>query len=66
MILYFSGTGNSRYVAKMMGEELKDEAVSINDRLKTGNREALVSKTPFVVVSPVYKEVHLRQKRKQA
>lgn len=54
MILYFSGTGNSRYVAKMMGEELKDEAVSINDRLKTGNREALVSKTPFVVVSPVY------------
>ena len=54
MILYFSGTGNSRYVAKRMGEELGDEVVSVNERLKNKNREALRSQTPFVVVSPVY------------
>lgn len=54
MILYFSGTGNSRYVAKRMGEELGDEVVSVNERLKNKNRESLRSPTPFVVVSPVY------------
>lgn len=31
MILYFSGTGNSRYVAKRMGEELGDEVVSVTE-----------------------------------
>ena len=48
MILYFSGTGNSRYVAKRMGEELGDEVVSVNERLKNKNRESLRSPTPFM------------------
>lgn len=39
---------------KRMGEELGDEVVSVNERLKNKNREALRSQTPFVVVSPVY------------
>ena len=35
MILYFSGTGNSRYIAKKLGKLLNDEVVSINSYLKS-------------------------------
>ena len=35
MILYFSGTGNSRYIANTLGALLDDEVVSINQYLKT-------------------------------
>lgn len=31
MILYFSGTGNSLYIAKKMAEELNDYIISIAD-----------------------------------
>ncbi len=29
MILYFSGTGNSRYVARKIAKELNDELISL-------------------------------------
>ena len=31
MILYFSGTGNSKYVAKRIADALGDEIVNLND-----------------------------------
>lgn len=34
MVLYFSGSGNSKYVAKVMAKGMCDELVSINDLLK--------------------------------
>ena len=34
MILYFSATGNSEYVAKKLAHLCNDEAVSINTYLK--------------------------------
>lgn len=34
MILYFSGTGNSRYLSEVLNSEIKDEIISINDCLK--------------------------------
>ena len=37
MILYFSGTGNSRYVAQRIAEALGDELLSMNDRIKAGD-----------------------------
>lgn len=54
MILYFSGTGNSRYAAEQIGKILKDTVVSINERMKKGDVTPLYSETPYVVVSPVY------------
>ena len=30
MVLYFSGTGNSQYVAEVIASELGDELISIN------------------------------------
>ena len=31
MILFFSGTGNSRYIARRLAAALGDELVSVND-----------------------------------
>lgn len=54
MILYFSGTGNSRYVAERIVKITEDEVVSINKRLKARDNSALHSSKPYVIVSPVY------------
>lgn len=34
MILYFTGTGNSQYIAKRMKEKTSDDMICINDRIK--------------------------------
>lgn len=54
MVLYFSGTGNSRYVAKKIAEISDDEIISINQRLKDNNYSPVKSGKPLVFVGPVY------------
>lgn len=54
MVFYFSGTGNSRYVAKRIAEISGDEVISINQRIKNGDHSPVNSKRPFVFVGPVY------------
>lgn len=54
MVLYFSGTGNSRYVAKKIAEASGDEIISINQRLKAQDYSTVSSEQPLVFVGPVY------------
>lgn len=55
MVLYFSGTGNSQYVAIRLAKEiLDDEIVSINACLKAGKDVSIGSKRPLVFVVPTY------------
>lgn len=54
MVLYFSGTGNSRYVAKKIAEISGDEVISINQRLKSQDYSTVSSEKPLVFVGPVY------------
>lgn len=54
MILYFSGTGNSEFVAKTMAEALGDELISINNYMKNGIAGDFVSGRPYVLVCPTY------------
>ncbi len=55
MILYFTATGNSRFVAERLAEKLADENIlSINDVVKYGKDKNFFSEKPFVVVAPVY------------
>ena len=54
MVLYFSGTGNSRYAAKQIAKISDDEVISINQRLKENDYSAVPSEKPLVFVGPVY------------
>lgn len=54
MVLYFSGTGNSRYAARKIAEISGDEIISINQRIKEDNYSPVTSQKPLVFVGPVY------------
>lgn len=67
MILYFSASGNSRYIAETTAEMLSDDMVCLNDRIKKQNYQEIHSETPFILVCPIYAwriprivETHLR------
>ena len=54
MVLYFSGTGNSKYVAKRLAGALDDECVNLFDRIKNNDYSEIVSEKPYIIVSPTY------------
>lgn len=54
MVLYFSGTGNSRYAAKRIAELTGDTLISINRRLKEHDDSAVNAEGSLVFVGPVY------------
>ncbi len=54
MVLYFSGTGNSRHAAKRIAQLIDDELFSINDAIKTGDNSPIHSERPLVFVTPTY------------
>lgn len=55
MVLYFSGTGNSQFVAMQIGETIGDnEVVSINHYLRAGKKVTVQSKRPIIFVAPTY------------
>ena len=54
MILYFSGTGNSKYVAQRIADALGDEIVNLNDRIKSGDTSPVETGERLVVVTPTY------------
>ena len=54
MILYFSGTGNSAYTAKRIGQEIQDGTLNLFDKIRNQDHSALSSERPWVVVAPTY------------
>ena len=54
MILYFSGTGNSRYCAQMLADLLEDECKDCFTYLRNGTFATLSSQKPWVFVAPTY------------
>ena len=54
MILYFSGTGNSRYAARRLHAVIGGQLVDLNRRIKEKDYQPLVSRSPFVLVAPTY------------
>lgn len=54
MILYFSGTGNSEYVAKRIGREIGDEVINLFDKIRNKDYSAPKSERPWVIVAPTY------------
>ncbi len=54
MVLYFTGTGNSRYVAEQIAKKLDDELVSVNDIIKCDEVAECDSEKPYVFVAPIH------------
>ena len=60
MVLYFSGTGNSRFAAQQLARQCEDKLVSINRCLRQrildpyNAQYAFESDSPFVIVCPTY------------
>ena len=54
MIVYFSGTGNSRYCAQMLADLLQDECKDVFTYLRNGTWATLTSEKPWVFVAPTY------------
>ena len=54
MIFYFSGTGNSRYVAQQLAALIGDTAQDISAYIRSGTGDSFRDDRPFVFVAPVY------------
>lgn len=54
MILYFTGTGNSRFAAEFIADRTGDRCVSLNEILKNKRALEFSSEKPFVIAAPVY------------
>ena len=54
MILYFTGSGNSKYIADALAKRLYDEVISINKVIKQKEQQRFVSQRPFVIVAPIH------------
>ncbi len=54
MILYYTGTGNSRYAAHRISEALGDELVSMNELIKAGDTSPIEVGERVVIVTPTY------------
>ena len=55
MIFYFSGTGNTKYLAERIGEKLGEPIISIADALKSDKTDFTAEKGKSIgFVSPVY------------
>lgn len=54
MIVYYTGTGNSRFAAEAVQRVLNDECVNAFDYIKNGKKGSFASEKPYVFVCPTY------------
>ena len=54
MIIYFTGTGNSRYCAQQLSRTLGDELMDSFHLIRDGIAAKLLSDRPWVFVCPTY------------
>ncbi len=54
MVIYFSGTGNSKYCAEFIASKLGDEIIDSFSFIKNGIAGEFISDKPYVFVAPTY------------
>ena len=54
MVLYFTGTGNSRYLARRIAEGLEMPLYDLNACIKAGNTAPVQTGRDVVLVTPTY------------
>ena len=74
MVIYFSGTGNSRYAAEVIASELKDELQDAGEYIKAGSifvgkamgvRGAHVLLAASKVICRIYQKVRILRNKKR-
>ena len=54
MVLYFTGTGNSRYLARRIAERLEMPLYDLNACIKAGDTAPVQTGRDVVLVTPTY------------
>ena len=54
MILYFSATGNTKYIASELAKALNDSIIDLREKIREKDYTPIHSTKPFVICSPVY------------
>ena len=54
MILYFSATGNTEFIAKRIANGLNDESLNLLKRIKNHDYSEIHSDKPFIICAPIY------------
>jgi ferredoxin len=54
MVLYFSATGNTRFVAEELASRTGDTSLNLLKRIRENDFSAITSDKPFVICTPVY------------
>ena len=54
MVLYFSGTGNSKYIAKRIAVAIQENAVDLNMKIKENDTSPLQTGRDVIIVTPTY------------
>ncbi len=54
MILYFTGTGNSRFIAEEIAGGTGEEMVCINEKIKAGEAGDIAVSGNLIIVTPTY------------
>lgn len=54
MVLYFSATGNSEYVAKRIARNIDDELLDLFERIRENDTSVVHSTRSYIIVAPTY------------
>lgn len=54
MVVCFTGTGNSRYVAQMIADKTGDQVIDAGEYIKGNHKAELASDRPWVFAAPTY------------
>ncbi len=54
MVLYFSATGNTEFIAKSIADGLEDDCMNLLERIRNSDYSEIFSKKPFIICSPIY------------
>ena len=54
MVLYYSGTGNSKYIAKCIASALETDCLNLNERIKAEDTTSVQTEENVILVTPTY------------
>ncbi len=54
MVFAFSGTGNSRYIARRIAGALQEDIIDLNEKIKASNNSQMQTGQHIIVVTPTY------------